>query len=83
MSYTLEQLPDSWLLGLFSYKEEFAVHWTPVFKELLYHKTAYHKTVSQNLRKRHVYEMHFHIIIYLNIVSLNLGPYKSILEEKN
>lgn len=38
LSYTLEELPDAWLLSLFSYKEELALHQTPLFKELLYHK---------------------------------------------
>lgn len=70
LSYTLEELPDAWLLGLFSYKEELALHWTPLFKELLYHK------IVQSEKK--MYEVYGHIKTYLKNVSLNLGSTPNI-----
>lgn len=53
--YTLEELPDAWLLSLFSYKEELALHWTPLFKELLYHKIVQSEK-KKAIRKIWMYE---------------------------
>lgn len=71
LSFThLEELPDAWLLSLFSYKEELALHWTPLFKELLYHK------IVQSEKK--LYEIYEYMKMYPKNVSLNLGSISKI-----
>lgn len=77
MSYTLEELPDAWLLSLFSYKEELALHWTPLFKELLYHKIVQSEKkkdiwnigICENVSEKYFFKFRLHI--------------KDILKEKN
>lgn len=61
-------MPD--YFSLFSYKEELALHQTPLFKELLYHK------IVQSEKK--IYEVYGHMKMYLKNLSLNLGSISNI-----